>query len=1032
MESVPDLFPIVLVDTKDFSTLKPDEKSVMVDRLQKALTESIKPLIGYTNPKAIIRHGTGDGYYLFLENYPTPVAMRFAWNLETFLQEDNARHEGYPLRLRVGLTLGSVGIHGDQYLGEALTEAGRLLDHEWIKGLLKNRKENPIVLLTSKLFWDNWRPHELRTHEDLIAYSDEGLWIRAELTDNHGETRVARVQTDAGMFASIQHKALGDQRGDGGISTPDLTLWLKELLDYTRNIQIIGIGSGEGSGQRAYLYPIEQLYTPLKSRNPQGADDSMGGEVRSGLRISGEGRGMAEVLLADLLPKYKRLFIEGDPGSGKTTFLHLAASMLAKDLLGERGVESVSWRKRYLGMDDTQEAPKPLFLKLSELAELLTKDSTLTKKDDRFRLLELLQGKRGASQDPVWVVHWQSLLEEGKVLLLLDGLDEVADETIRERVFAIFSDAEKHWKKSQIVVTSRPFGADKLTEMGFHRAVIEPFGSEETREFINRWSAALFGHAIGKKPGGQAGEKAEAMKEAILNRPAIRKLAANPVMLTCLCVVHWNRGELPEGRARVYDVVIDWLLGSRESIRKSEGYTNLFAKEAFSAIAFAMMGGKQGNKKTIFDLNEAVECVDPLVSRYFPDGKSPVQRKDFTRKWLRFEGVYSNILVEKNTDRLSFWHLTFQEYLAAKELASMRDDKTNGWWPVVSNRLENVQWRETVDLFPGVLLDGGRRVIVDDLLTWVMDRYSGKDLSKIACKAGVMGRILEPTKVYGYKPDEKIQKQYQTVLKQAMAIFTLEGAAKVPIKNRLPAAEALGQGGDPRFVEDRWRDNFIKVKDNPIALGKYLVTVQEYQRFIDHGGYDNPDYWQEDRVWTFRQANEWRELGDWVNQLDHPNRPVVGVSWYEAMAYCVWLTQQRVSEKEGVRFFLPEEKDWEKVAIPDQREYPWGVADPTPEMANYDEGNIDHATPVGLYPAGDGHYGHCDLAGNVGEWSATPWTDSDVSAIQELGPPKVVRGGSWLYPFVGLRAAVRGRNHAGFRSDVLGFRVAAPASTLDP
>ncbi|MBF0434633.1 MAG: SUMF1/EgtB/PvdO family nonheme iron enzyme [Magnetococcales bacterium] len=1023
-ESVP--VPVVLVDMEGFSPLKPDEQSAVVARLQEALTQSIKLLIGFTNPKAIIRHGTGDGYYLFLEHYPTPVAMRFALNLENILRDDNANHPNYPLRLRVGLTLGRVGLQGDQYLGEVLTEAARLIDHEWIKGLLKERIENPIVLLASQFFWDNWQNHELRT-DPALAYPEERPWICAELTVKHGEVLLAHVQTDAGVFQSIQKKAPVDQ---GSTSVPDLTPWLKELLDYTRNIQIIGIGSGEGSGQKAYLYPIEQLYTPLKSRNPLGAVDSMDGELRTGIRIPGDGPGsdMAGVSLADLLPKHKRLFIEGDPGSGKTTFLHLAAAMLAKDLLDERGVASESWRKRHLGMDDTKEAPKPLFLKLSELAVLLAKESTLTKKDDRFRLLELLQGTRGADQDPAWSHHWQSLLEAGNVLLLLDGLDEVADETIRERVFAIFSDADEHWRNSQIVVTSRPFGAEKLTKMGFHRAVIEPFGAGETREFINCWSAALFGHAIGKRPTGVAGEKADAMEKAILNRPAIRKLAANPVMLTCLCVVHWNRGQLPEGRSRVYDVVIDWLLGSREVIRNAHGYHKRFAMEAFSAIAFAMMGGKQGNKQTILDLKKAVDIVDPFVSRYFSE-INPNQREDFTRKWLRFEGVYSNILVEKNTNGFSFWHLTFQEYLAAKELASMRDDKNKGWWPVVASRLENVQWRETVDLFPGVLLDGNLRFRVDDLLTFVMERYSGSGLAKVACKAGIMNRILEPTKVYGYRPDAVTQEQYQQVLKQAMAIFTLKGAAQVPIKDRLLVAEALGQGGDPRLAEDRWRENLIKVPGTDIALGKYLVTVQEYQRFVEDGGYDNPDHWWEERAWTFRQAEGWQEPSDWANQLDHPNWPVTGVSWYEASAYCRWLQTQR-----NVEFFLPEEEDWKTAATPAQGKYSWGNAKPTPELANYDKSKIGHATPVGLYPDGNGRYGHCDLAGNVWEWSAASWMDSDFSDenIQKYGPPQVVRGGSWDYPVEDFRAAMRFRNHAVSRSCFLGFRVAAPASTVDP
>ncbi|MBF0131690.1 MAG: SUMF1/EgtB/PvdO family nonheme iron enzyme [Magnetococcales bacterium] len=796
------------------------------------------------------------------------------------------------------------------------------------------------------------------------------------------------------------------------VPTVDLKPWLRSLHDRTRHIKISGIGSGGGSGKNANLYPIEQLYTVLKSRDVVEGGDPLRAE---------------EVNLADLLPRYQRLFIEGQPGAGKTTFLYLAAAMLAKDLLGEAGPQGESWRKRYLGMDDRQEAPTPLFLKLSELAAWLADPKTPQKADDRFRLLDFLQTTADAGKEDAWREHWQWLLDAGHAILLLDGLDEVADERVRERVFAIFQNAATHWQKIAIIVSSRPFGAERLTAMGFHRTVIEPFGAVQVREFINRWSAALYGHAIGEQPTGEAGKHTETLEKAILDKPTIRKLASNPVMLTCLCVVHWNEGQLPEGRTRVYKAVIRWLLGSREEQRTKAGCTNRFALEAFSAIALTMMGNSKGDKKAIFDLEEAAVAVESLHARHFP--KVTMDRLILVREWVRFECLYSGILEETSRNRLRFWHLTFQEYLAAQNLAWMSDDKDNGWWSVVKNRLENAQWRETVDLFPGALFDegGGRRV--DELLTRVLKKYPGNDLAQDARKAGILGRILEPMRVYEYQPKPEIQAQYREVLDRAMDIFEPKGAARVPIAVRLPAAEALGQGGDPRFTGDRWREDLIKVPGTAIALGKYPVTVQEYQRFVEDGGYDNPDYWQEDRAWTFRQAEKWQEPDEWANQLDHPNRPVVGVCWYEAAAYCVWLGRNK-----GVKFFLPEEKDWETAATPAQGEYPWGKPGPTPELANYGDGQIGAPTPVGLYPVGNGPYGHCDLAGNVWEWCASPGEGDDVSdeEIQKYGLPKVLKGGSWYYAAGDLRAAGRNGSRADYRLVGLGFRVAAPASMIDP
>lgn len=197
--------PIVLVDMAGFSALKTeDEQYAVLGRLRHALVSSIKPLVGHADPDKIIfrcSHGTGDGYYLFLENFSTPVAMRFGLNLEKFLKVDNASHAEYPLRLRVGLTLGQVTLAKDQILGKALTEAARLIDHDDIRELLKRRENLPLVLVASRFFWDDWQNHNSRNKRNLV-YPKDRPWVRRELVVKHGETMVAFVQADAGDFFS--------------------------------------------------------------------------------------------------------------------------------------------------------------------------------------------------------------------------------------------------------------------------------------------------------------------------------------------------------------------------------------------------------------------------------------------------------------------------------------------------------------------------------------------------------------------------------------------------------------------------------------------------------------------------------------------------------------------------------------------------------------------------------------------------------------------------------------------------------------
>ena len=107
---------------------------------------------------------------------------------------------------------------------------------------------------------------------------------------------------------------------------------------------------------------------------------------------------------------------------------------------------------------------------------------------------------------------------------------------------------------------------------------------------------------------------------------------------------------------------------------------------------------------------------------------------------------------------------------------------------------------------------------------------------------------------------------------------------------------------------------------------------------------------------------------------------MIGVSWYEADAYCYWL-----SERTNLSYRLPWAKAWEKAAANPKGEYPWGDDDPNPELLNFDE-NVGAPTPVGIYPAGATPGGHLDMAGNVWEWN---------SDLLYGSPYPVVRGGSW-------------------------------------
>jgi formylglycine-generating enzyme required for sulfatase activity len=169
--------------------------------------------------------------------------------------------------------------------------------------------------------------------------------------------------------------------------------------------------------------------------------------------------------------------------------------------------------------------------------------------------------------------------------------------------------------------------------------------------------------------------------------------------------------------------------------------------------------------------------------------------------------------------------------------------------------------------------------------------------------------------------------------------------------------------------------------------------------------------------------------------LNGANQPVVGVTWYEAQAYALWLNEMLAAAGRlaGGRVRLPREAEWESAARgAGGRRYPWGNAFDL-RFCNSQEGRVRLSSPVGAYPQGVSPCGAHDMAGNVWEW-CSDWYDAqeyarrkDTQVVDPAGPAagrfKVLRGGSWFDSGVYLRCAYRYRYlPANFDTDI-GFRL---------
>lgn len=210
------------------------------------------------------------------------------------------------------------------------------------------------------------------------------------------------------------------------------------------------------------------------------------------------------------------------------------------------------------------------------------------------------------------------------------------------------------------------------------------------------------------------------------------------------------------------------------------------------------------------------------------------------------------------------------------------------------------------------------------------------------------------------------------------------------------------------------------------AIAKYPVTTAQFAKFIAAKGYEQQKWWTE-AGWQQKEAEKWTgpHLGAWVSSDLHP---IVGVSWYEAIAFCLWLRHET-----GDAIMLPTEQQWQRAAqaLPDGGDsgftYTWGNVWDC-QRCNNRVGlcNSDATSPVTAYSGktkGDSPCGVVDMTGNVREWCKTAYyTGSDDIIGTDV---RVLRGGSWdINNSDELRTDYRDKNRPHGRSVNRGFRLA--------
>ena len=609
----------------------------------------------------------------------------------------------------------------------------------------------------------------------------------------------------------------------------------------------------------------------------------------------------------------------------------------------------------------------------------------------------------------------QAHIERGSALVILDGVDEVPLSQGEGRqvshprplLLAGLAQAIPEWVNlgNRVLLTSRPYGLSdaEARKLGVAQAPVEDLDDEMQALLARRWFHVL------SQDKATAEATAGEMLEHVREREWLEPLTGNPMLLTAMCIVYGEGKRLPQDKHDLYTRIVDNVLHNRYA---SDPMEIDLVHNRLSVIAYGMHSGEGlGERRSTPQAETTYDEVDRMIQAYREQSawteagfKGAVEmREDLLSR--------SGLLLPRQDRRAGFYHLSFQDFLAAQRLLDLESDRLAD---VFRERAVAPEWRPALSFVFGSLLaksTSPERSI--RLLTRLVDLAAPAEFGLQV----VTGECVETLLGRGIRLQPAVEERVR-----AFCLSAIERAAPIPERHALGLT--LGRLGDPRIVSDlRDRSAYVEIKpgeyvlggdrrrftlEQPFLMSRYPVTNSQYDVFMKDGGYEKTAWWSEGgRRWLAesraREPWYWRR-GKWNN----PSQPVVGVSFWEAEAFCAWASGR-----------LPTEKEWECAARgPEGLEYPWGE-EWKDGICNTMEARLGMTSAVGLFPRSRSKaFGLEDMAGNVLEWCRSP-DENEPSGIRP-----VVRGSSWFDTARRARSAVRLDDLLhDYRNSLSGFRV---------
>lgn len=731
----------------------------------------------------------------------------------------------------------------------------------------------------------------------------------------------------------------------------------------------------------------------------------------------------------------------GRGGSGKSTFSRYLCLCLAGELLGHATLNHRHLNGRWADQRwDLWPWPHgelmPFFV---ELRRFVRSKEHFPAQDETGQAKHLVSylGTLGPDDGGEISSMVRAALEAG-ALVVLDGLDETpAAEEVRERLQQVIRSFVKIYPACRVLVTSRPYAYEvgqawRLDDEGFEEETLAPLDDPKIERFVTDAYAAFARR--NKLTDEDLESLAADLLRQIRRQVSLQPLAEQPLMLTMMTDLHTARGgRLPAARSALFEESVCLLLDrwnerrfQEESVTSLVGMDEAQIRGALELLAFRAHRDSGVASELGAEIPESAlfQALIDTRTRYGNlDALVPEEIRDYLNQ-------RSGILIGESSKVYRFPHRFFQEYLAACHLEHFSTKRG----PLLE---ENpAPWREVVLFLAGRLAHG------DGIWTLLRELVPAPPADGI--ERGDLGferALLAALAIHEHRLWQRDERDHQSKLddvrdwlRRALELGALE------VQDRALAGRVLSFLGDQRpgigldaegLPSFEWAEvpagSFIMggerfedekpIHDESVEafrISRFPVTNAQYQAFIADGGYTEcwRDCWTGEG-WRWKEEKERDGPSSYGGAFDLANHPRVGVSWYEAVAYCRWL-----AERTGIAFRLPTEAEWERAARGvDGREYPWG-SELNAAMCNMRETEIGTTTAVGSFPGGESPAGAngrgiLDASGNVWEWCSTKWRESYQEPADddlEGAAGRVLRGGSFAFDRFFARCAYRYRS----------------------